>query len=79
MDGCNGLLGKQASPPLTHLTNVPHHKVRVEPLYQHIGILVLSRVWKVFPVRYFCPLDTDRANTVGALGAGTMHSVVDHW
>ena len=78
MDLCNRLLCKQTPPPVTHLGNVPHHKVGVEPLYQDIRvILVLRRVREVLPVGYFCPLDTDGADAVSALGAGAVHPVVD--
>ena len=50
----------------------------MEPLDQNIRVfLVLCRVREVLPVGYFCPLDTDGADAVSALGAGAVHPVVD--
>ena len=54
------------------------NEVGMEPLYQNVGVLVLCRVREVLPVGHFCPLCADGADAVGALGAGAVHSVVDH-
>ena len=52
----------------------------MEPLDQKIGLLlVLGRVRQVLPVGHFRPLDALWADAVGALGAGAVRLVVDHW
>ena len=62
---------------MAKLSEVLYDKVGVVFLKHYIWVLVLCRIRKVLPRMYFCPLCANGADALCALGAGTMHPVVN--